>query len=59
MLHYAYIRVKNLLQHFRKELCIRQLPRDILTYSNVEMVSRQTDLYLSLAVAFAGAGYVQ
>ena len=42
----------------RSELCVRQLPRDILTYSNVELVSRQADLYLSLAVAFAGAGYV-
>ena len=33
------------------------MPRDILAYSNAETVSRQADLYLSLAVAFAGAGY--
>ena len=33
------------------------MPRDILAYSNADTVSRQADLYLSLAVAFAGTGY--
>ena len=37
---------------------MRQFPRDILSYSSAEVVSRQADLYLSFAVAFAAAGYV-